>query len=130
MNCSSNADALSEQTSKSGRVRVLFLSQISTSKRKFALSDDEVHKITRALSTSLHERPPERAAVRLDWQAFVATLDKRFKLILHNLTIGESKSNIAKQIGVSAGRVTQILYMLANKIREFFGENLPDWCWA
>lgn len=131
-NCGySKADVLAEQTFKSGRVRVLLLSQVSTTKRKFALSDDEVHRITHALSTSEHERPPERAAIRLDWEAFAQGLDKRLRFILKALSIGDSKKLIAEKLKVSACRVTQLLEVLGSKIAEFFGpENLPVFCWA
>jgi hypothetical protein len=122
-------DVLAEQTFKSGRVRVLLLSQLSTTKRKHALTDDEVAKIVKALSTSEHDRPPVRAALRLDWAALTKGLDVRLRKILTALSIGEKKSAIAKMLKISPCRVTQLLAVLADKIREFFGENLPDCCW-
>ena len=108
---------------------VLLLSQLSTTKRQHALTDDEVAKIVKALTASEHERPPVRAAVRLDWAALTKGLDARLRKILAALSIGESKGSIAKMLGVSSCRVTQLLKVLADKIREFFGENLPDCCW-
>jgi len=122
-------DALGEETNRLGRTNVYYLSQVSHPTRRHELSKGTANRITLALSSSERESPAVLAAVRLDWRAFLKTLDKRFKIIVHALSIGESKSNIAKQICVSPGRVTQILEILAFKIRVFFGASLPDWCW-
>jgi len=114
-----------------GRVRVVYLSQLNATRSCHALDDSTVRHITTALSSSWHERVDHLAAVRLDWAALARTLDRRMRTILKGLAIGEKKGALARRIGVSAGRLSQLLGELAQEIRNFFGvENLPACCAA
>jgi hypothetical protein len=124
----STKDVLGQQTFKMGRVRVVYLSQLDTNKRRHALSDSTVARITNALTTNEHTWPINRAQVRLDWAALAHRLDARLRKILHGLSIGEPKGAIAKRVGISNGRLSQLLVTLAVEIRSFFGMDLPDWC--
>src|SRR5206468_499662 len=117
----SNADALGEKTAQSGRSRVLSLSQMTATKPRWKLAPSEIRRITVALSSSERERPSDKAAVRLDWAELAERLDMRLQKIVAALAIGETKSAIAKQLGISASRVTQLMRDLASKIADFFG---------
>ena len=125
----STADAMADKTIQSGRSRLTLLSQLTTTKPRWKLSAGEVRRITLALSTSERERPLDRAAVRLDWAALAARLDRRLRLILEGLAVGETKSSLAKILKVTAGRVSQLMVVLRREIVTFFGEALPDTCW-
>ncbi|HLX68486.1 MAG TPA: hypothetical protein VKV04_02560 [Verrucomicrobiae bacterium] len=125
----SAADALAEKTVRSGRSRVLSLSQMTTTKPRWKLAPGEIRRITLALSSCEHARPLDRAAVRLDWAALAERLDRRLRVILEGLAVGESKSSLAKILKVTCGRISQLLAVLKREIVSFFGENLPDSCW-
>lgn len=107
-----------------GRSKVIHLSQIGDSKKRLGLSDSTVRRITDALSSDLHEDPGERARVRLDWGAFSRSLPHRFRRIIKGLTVGAAKQEIAKKLGISNGRLSQLLDDLGGRASEFFGPEI------
>jgi len=112
-----------------GRSRVIHLSALSASKRQQTLRDSTVDRIVDAVSTSEKDRPDMRAAARLDWAAFACQLPRRLRRIMQWLAIGESKTWIARRLGISKGRVSQLLDKLGREVRSFFTpELLPAWC--
>ena len=114
-----------------GRSRVIHLSALSASKRQQTLPDSTVQHIVAALTTSEREQPDVRAAVRLDWGAFMRTLPNRLRRILRGLVVGDSKGLIAKRLGISNGRLSQLLDVLAREITTFFGADIiPAGCVA
>ena len=114
-----------------GRARVIHLSVLSCSKRQQVLPDSTVDHIVAALTTSEKDRPDVRAAVRLDWGAFARTLPSRLRRILAWLVIGASKTWIARKLGISKGRVSQLLDKLGQEVVTFFGpEFAPARCVA
>lgn len=127
----STRDVLAPQTFRANRARVVSFAQLSTSKLRHRLDDKTAARVTQALCSSEHERPPVLVARKLDWLAFAVTLPWRLRKILTGLSVGESKTALAKALGISPGRLSQLLDVLAQRIREFFGdENLPDCCAA
>jgi DNA-directed RNA polymerase specialized sigma subunit len=107
------------------------LSALSCSKRQQVLPDSTIEHITQAVSTSEKDRPDVRAAARLDWAAFARQLPWRLRRILKWLAIGARKSWIAKRLGISNGRVSQLIAKLAGEITAFFGpEVVPAGCHA
>jgi hypothetical protein len=111
---------------RAGRVRRMSLSELSGPKD---LPDSTIRQITAVISTKENDTPLTRAAMRIDWAALALRLDQRLRMILKGLIVGETKSSLAQRIGVSPGRLTQLLRVLAQKIRDFFGiENLPHCC--
>lgn len=124
-------DALAPMAARLGRTRVVYLSQLSASKRQQVLPDSVVQRITEAVSTSERDRPDVRAQVRLDWRAFACQLPVRLRRILHWLSIGARKGWIARRLGISNGRVSQLIGTLAVELRAFFTLGLlPSWCAA
>ena len=117
----STKDVLAAQTFRSGRARVLLLSQLRTSNPRHVLTDRETTTITNALSTRIRERPEVRAQIKIDWAAFCDGLPSRLRRVVRLLAIGHAKKLIARRIGVSAGRLSQILYELRDRLIEFFG---------
>ncbi|MGD0089948.1 MAG: hypothetical protein ABSE73_08515 [Planctomycetota bacterium] len=114
-----------------GRARLFHLSLLSSSKRRQVISDSTVEHIVTALTTDEREQPCIRAATRLDWAAFMHTLPNRLRRILRGLVVGDSKGLIARRLGISNGRLSQLLDVLAQEITTFFTpELLPTWCAA
>ena len=123
----SNCDVLADNTFRSGRVRVVSFAQMTTTNKAHALDDSTVKRITAALSLSERESPANLAAVRIDWRELCRRLDPRLRRIVEGLSVGEKKAKLAKQLKISAGRLSQLLVDLAKAIVEFFGwSNLPD----
>lgn len=51
--------------------------------------------------------------------------------VLRGLVVGDAKGLIARRLGISNGRLSQLLDLLAGEIRSFFTpELLPTWCAA
>ncbi|MCY3018791.1 MAG: hypothetical protein NTW87_07155 [Planctomycetota bacterium] len=124
-------DALAPMARRLGRTRVIYFSQLSGSKRNQALTDSTVQRITDALTASEREGPDVRAATRIDWAAFMRTLPNRLRRILRGLVVGDAKGLIAKRLGISNGRLSQLLNVLAREITAFFGpEIVPVGCVA
>jgi hypothetical protein len=114
-----------------GRARVIYLSTLSCSKRHQVLGDSAMQNITDALTASERERPDVRAATRIDWSAFMRTLPNRMRRIVRGLVVGDSKGLIARRLGISNGRLSQLLDVLAREITSFFGaEIVPAGCIA
>jgi hypothetical protein len=84
-------------------------------------------RLASALTTSEREDPAHRAMVRLDWRTFAREQDRRTRQILLQLAAGEMKAKIAESLGISRGRLSQLLGRLAQEIVAFFGpEGLPE----
>ncbi|GMV83706.1 MAG: hypothetical protein AMXMBFR7_48900 [Planctomycetota bacterium] len=77
---------------------------------------DPTSKLAQSLTTDEHQSPFERARVRFDWQAFARTQPPRVRVILAGLAEGYSKSEIALGLGISRGRLSQLLTELAHEI--------------
>ena len=68
----------------------------------------------------------DQVAVRLDGRAWLATLSGRLRRIAKDLAYGCSTSEVAKQHGVTAGRVSQLRRELHDAWRVFQGELAPS----
>ena len=67
----------------------------------------------------------DQVAVRLDMQAWLATLSRRLRRMARDLAYGYSTSEVAKQHGVTAGRVSQLRRELYEGWQVFQGELAP-----
>jgi hypothetical protein len=65
--------------------------------------------------------PAETAAARLDLTAWLGTLTKRNCGIAKSLALGETTNAVAKQFGLSAGRVSQLRVWLQAQWEQFQG---------
>jgi hypothetical protein len=52
--------------------------------------------------------PPDAAAFRIDWPAFLATLTERDRELAHFLSLGHAASKAAEHFKLTPGRVTQL----------------------
>ena len=70
----------------------------------------------RGASNGKKTPPPEQTAFRLDFPAWRATLADRDRRLMHDLMVGERTADVARQYGMTPGRVSQ-------KRRQF----MQDW---
>ena len=72
---------------------------------------------------SLPESPvPDQVAFRIDFPAWLATLTERDREAALQLVDGERTRDVAREIGVSKGRVSQIRRELQEGWHRFHGE--------
>jgi hypothetical protein len=74
--------------------------------------------------------PAETAAARLDLSAWLRTLSKRNRQIAKALSLGETTCDVAKQFGLTAGRVSQLRDWLREHWERFQGEKQLVGCVA
>ncbi len=70
--------------------------------------------------------PSDQAAFRIDFPAYLDTLSPRDRKIALELAAGERPGVVAKQLGISAGRISQIRSALAVRWREYHGEEISE----
>jgi DNA-directed RNA polymerase specialized sigma24 family protein len=68
-----------------------------------------------------YPNPLEATRVSLDWASFEDLLTERQRDIVTKLSEGWRRSEIAQYLGLTPGRVTQILKHVASAYREMFG---------
>jgi hypothetical protein len=68
---------------------------------------------------------PEQVAFRLDWPAWLATRTERDRRIVDRLALGEGTGEVAREFGVSPGRVSQLRREF-HEDWERFGQGRPD----
>ncbi len=80
------------------------------------------------------EDPSVKAARKVDWELFTATLNERFRAILDVLAEGGCLKEVAVKFKVSNSTINTNRIQLADKLREFFGADilkeivqLPQW---
>lgn len=78
------------------------------------------------LAEALHDNtrtpPPDAAAFRIDWPRFLALQPERERRMAEQLASGEPANVVARRLGVSAGRLTQLRKRLRDRRREFHGD--------
>ena len=67
--------------------------------------------------------PAETAIARLDLSAWMCTLSKRNRRIAKALSLGETTNAVARQFGLSAGRVSQLRVWLREHWERFLGDS-------
>lgn len=66
----------------------------------------------------------DQAALRVDLPSWLATLSRRNRRIAWNLACGATTSEVARQFGLSAGRVSQLRGELVRSWHDFHGEEI------
>jgi hypothetical protein len=69
--------------------------------------------------------PADAAVLRIDFRAWLASLTKRNRQVAERLATGESTSSVARQFGISRGRISQLRRELYDAWRMFQGEGNP-----
>lgn len=80
------------------------------------------------------EDPATKAARKIDWEQFVATLNERCRAVVAALADGGQLKEVARRLKVSTSTINTARNQLASKTREFFGSDilkdvvrLPQW---
>ncbi|WP_166821993.1 hypothetical protein [Thalassoroseus pseudoceratinae] len=84
--------------------------------------NDREHQWQEMLVEDGHATPADLAASRIDFPAWLKTLDPRDQQIALKLSNGESTQKVAKLFRISAGRVSQLRRELRDAWRAFHGE--------
>ena len=66
--------------------------------------------------------PADLAAFRIDFPAWLGRLSARNRKIAETLALGESTGKVARQFGLSIGRISQLRRELEHSWRSFHGE--------
>ena len=66
--------------------------------------------------------PADQAAFRIDFPAWLGRLSARNRKIAETLAAGESTGKVARQFGLSIGRISQLRRELEHSWRSFHGE--------
>jgi RNA polymerase sigma factor (sigma-70 family) len=69
--------------------------------------------------------PDQIAAMRIDFAAWLASLPGRLRAVAQLLSTGETTGAVARQLGVSSGRVSQLRLAFRQSWSRFQGEPLP-----
>ena len=83
-------------------------------------------RLAEALTSNIRENPAERCATKLDWASFVQTQPDRIQRVLAGLAEGFSRKEMAKLIGVSQCRITQLMDRVKLSLSEFFADADPE----
>jgi len=80
------------------------------------------------------EDPGQKAARKMDWEFFIASLTEREKAVVEGLLTGFNASEIGRQLGVEPSTIRYFKQRLAMKILEFMGpdilveiKRMPKW---
>ena len=84
-------------------------------------------RLTEALTSNIRENRAERCATKLDWASFVQTQPDRIQRVLTGLAEGFSRKEMAKLIGVSQCRITQLMDRVRLSLIEFFADADPEY---
>jgi len=74
-----------------------------------------------ALVADHHTPPPDQAAFRCDFPAWLGRLPRRQRRIAVTLALGNTTGEVAEQFHLSAGRVSQLRRELAENWQQFVG---------
>ncbi len=103
------------------------LSRLLVTGKRRCESPAMAKRLAVALTSDIRDNPAERCAVKLDWQAFVQTQPERIQRVLAGLAEGYSRLEMAKLIGVSACRITQLMDRVKLSLVEFFADADPEY---
>jgi DNA-directed RNA polymerase specialized sigma24 family protein len=70
---------------------------------------------------SSKDDPATECARKLDWRAFLETLDRRHRTVFTKTAVGVPCKEIARTLGVSSACISQMKGALAAKARAYFG---------
>jgi hypothetical protein len=63
---------------------------------------------TDALKDNTQTPPPDQAAFRIDYTNWLSRFPEKKRRVIEHLALGGKRSDAAKELGLSAGRITQI----------------------
>lgn len=123
---SSITDVLDPRLQRLRRARVISMTPWLRSRPKLGAAGTmreraEETLVARAIAASVRTDPGVRARLRIDWAAFTRRQPLRFQRMLLDLCVGRGNAEIARRLGVTAGRATQLRADLGREVAVFFG---------
>ena len=97
---------------------------------RFDQRDQQTGILNEQLVEDRRAGPAATAAARLDLAAWLRTLSKRNRQIARALSLGETTCDVAKQFGLTAGRVSQLRVWLRKHWEQFQGDGQLVGCVA
>ncbi len=65
--------------------------------------------------------PYDAARIAIDWPALTSTLAERERWMVEELAVGSTKTEIAREAGLSNGRISQIFADVADQYEDYLG---------
>ena len=115
---SSNADALGTGTQLHGRSTTTSLDEpvdVAELGEEFSVSD--------VFSTD-NEDPGQKAARKIDWAVFMASLTDREKSVVEGLLMGLNGSEVGRALGIDPSSIRYFKQRLAVKILDYMGPDI------
>jgi DNA-directed RNA polymerase specialized sigma24 family protein len=98
------------------------------------VKSDEEELTLSDVMTNDNEDPASKTARKMDWEAFLATVDERAKVVLINLIEGRTMKEAARKLNCSISTINTMYRRLTLRILEFMGsdvhkdiQRLPSW---
>jgi hypothetical protein len=82
----------------------------------------EARHIVLALHDNTRTPPPDQAAFRIDWPAFLETRSDRDRALIGRMALGERTLDLAGDFGMSPARVSQLRREFLTDWRQFVGD--------
>lgn len=124
--CTSSTDALSRKAQQKRGFRVEPLSggwSLPASRRSGNRQRQEQQDcLEECLQDDMQTPVPDQVAFRIDFPAFLATLNDRDRQTALALAEGHSSKEVAQQFGLSAGRISQLRQAWKRGWLDFLGE--------
>lgn len=120
----STTDPFSRRTQQKHGTNVLSITSLDTQASRPRSSREQLSHLEQdyliALASQEHDGPATLAQVKLDWLAFATTLPIRHRRALYRLSRGEAKGEVARRLGVTPGRVSQLITDIKRWVFVFF----------
>jgi hypothetical protein len=83
--------------------------------------DEDLEELD-ALKDNTRTPPPDQAAFRIDFPAWIRTHSQRNRRIIRDLMVGHRTKDVARKHGTTAGRISQLRREFAEDWRRFCGD--------
>jgi hypothetical protein len=113
-------DVYGSGTQLNGKTRLNSLEEVVASNEE---NGGEIFELHDVLSRD-EDDPGTKAARKMDWQTFMASLSPRDQSIIHFLIDGTTASAMARKLGVCTSTINHSKKNLALKIQEFMGVDI------
>jgi hypothetical protein len=90
--------------------------------RENGFAVESIDLLADGLSDDHNVTPADRAAIRLDLPAWLASLGARDRALARVLATGETTQSAAERFGLTAGRISQLRRQFLRSWQEFVGE--------
>src|SRR5262249_44727046 len=89
-----------------------------------AVEAQSFNPFSEALADNTRSPVPDHVAFRLDFPAWLATLDARKRAIAEDMALGHRTGELARVYGLTAGRVSQLRQEFCDDWNRFIGDRV------